>query len=816
METFWKDVRYGLRTLAGNLNFSFAAVMVLALGFAANGVIFSFVDAILLRPLPVSKPVELVRVFTSQKTKRGENIYGRSSYPDYIELRKQSAALAGLVAYGHRGAIWTSPQGRALLTAEYVSENYFSVLGVEARAGRMFDGEEASKGSAAPVAVLSYGMWKNRLGGDPGIIGQTIQLNNQLRTIVGVASQEFRGTDSMFAPDVWLPLWSMSSAGSELGDRNGRELILIGRLRSGEPISRAQAEASVVGAQLAQAYPKTNAESKFTVEGEKESRLHGFALFADVLLGISGMVLLIACVNVANLLLYRSECRRREFAIRRALGARPARLIRQLLTESALLSLLGGAFSLLISYWIIRLLPSLLPPMAIPLGFDFRLDGRVLGFTFFLALFAVLVFGLAPTVRAAKGDLLTELTESRGAGKSSAHRGRGRQGLVVAQLSLSLMLLLGAGMLIRSLAGAEGIDPGFNRNQNMLLVSVLPPFEGSKAAQVRLDYERILERMEALPGVRQASFTGFVPLSSDGGGAVKNILVPGRVPPVGEEDGEGVRYSVVGPGYFSTLGIRILRGRAFGREDREASPGAVMINETLARRLWPREEALGQHILIGGPKGRNCMVIGVAQDGKYNRLAEKQDAYLYLPFSQEMAGEMSFLVQTADAPRNLVGAVRQQVQQVNKNLTILNTSTLSEHLRYATFEDRMTAQLVSTLGLLGLLLAAVGLYGLVSYAVSGRTHEIGVRIALGAQRWDVVRMVLAQGLRITLLGVGIGLALGIALMRLLNGYVFGAKGFDLPSFVLPVALLTCVALAASYFPAHRATRVNPVVALRHE
>jgi predicted permease len=815
MQTFWNDVRYGLRTLAGNLNFSLAAIFVLALGFAANGVIFSFVDAILLRPLPVSKPDELVRVFTSLKTKLGDDLYGRTSYPDYLDLRKQSAELAGLLAYGHRGAIWTSPQGRAVLVTESVSENYFSLLGVKAAIGRTLGEEEAPLRSAAPAVVLSYVMWKDRLGGDPGILGKTIQLNEQLCTVVGVVPREFRGTDSMFAPDVWLLLGSLRSQELELNDRNSRPLELIGRLERGAPISRAQAEATVVGAQLAQAYPKTNAGSKFTVEGEKESRSHGLSIFADMLLGISGLVLLIACVNVANLLLYRGECRRREFGIRRALGARPSRLIRQLLTENALLSLVGGAFSLLISYWIIRLLPSLVPPIGIPVGFDFRLDARVLGFTLFLAMFAVLVFGLAPTVRAAKGDLLAELTESRGVGKPGVHRGRVRQGLVVAQLSVSLMLLLGAGLLIRSLVSAQGIDPGFNHKQNMLLVRVVS-LERSTAMQLRLGYDRILEQLEALPGVHQASFAQFVPLSLDGGGATKNIIVPGKEPPPGEEDGQAIRYAVVGPGYFSTMGIRILRGRAFGRDDTQASPGMVMINETLARRLWPGEEAVGRQILIGGPKGRKCEIIGVAQDGKYRHFTEPQDAYLYLPFSQEGAGELSLLVQTAGDPRSLLDAVRQRVQDVDKNIMILSAMTLSEHMRYAAFEGRAAMQLVSTLGLLGLLLAAVGLYGLVSYAVSGRTHEIGVRIALGAQRWDVVRMVLAQGLRVTLLGVGIGLALGIALVRVFVGYVFGVGGFDLPSFVLPTVLLAGVALAASYLPAHRATRVDPVVALRHD
>ncbi|MFZ0818489.1 MAG: ABC transporter permease [Candidatus Acidiferrales bacterium] len=817
MDTFLKDVRFGLRTLAGNLHFSLAAIFVLALGFAANGVIFSFVDAILLRPLPVSKPNELVRVFTSQKTKLGEEIYGPSSYADYLDLRKQSAALAGLVAIGHRGAIWTSPQGRTLLAIDNVSENYFAVLGVQSRLGRTFSEEEAPLKSAAPEVVLSYGMWKDRLGGDPGMIGKTIQLNDQLCTVVGVAPREFRGTDSLFAPDVWLLLGSLRNQASELNDRNSRLLELIGRLRRGEPISQAQAEASVVGAQLVQAYPKTNTGSKFTVEGEKESRSHGLSIFADMLLGISGLVLLIACVNVANLLLYRSETRRREFGIRRALGARPSRLIRQLLTENALLSLFGGAFSLLISYWIIRVLPSLVPPISvIPLGFDFRLDGRVLGFTVFLALFAVLVFGLAPTVRAAKGDLLTELTESRGAGKPGVKRGRVRQGLVVAQLSVSLMLLLGAGLLVRSLVSAEGIDPGFNHKQNMLLVGVLS-FERLTPTQFRLGYDRILDQLEGLPGVRQASLTQFVPLSLDGGGLTKNIIVPGKEPPPGEEDGQAIHYTVVGPGYFSTMGIRIMQGRAFGREDGEASPGVVMINETLARRLWPGEDAVGRQLLVGGPKGRECEVIGVAQDGKYWHLTEREDSYMYMPFSQAGGGgELSLLVQTAGDPRNLADSIRQRVQGVDKNMMIFSVTTLSEHMRNAAFEDRTAMQLVSTLGLLGLLLAAVGLYGLVSYAVSGRTHEIGIRLALGAQRRDIVRMVLGQGVRLTLLGAGIGLALGIALMRVLNGYVFGAQGFDVPSFVLPTVLLAGVALAASYLPAHRATRVDPAVALRHD
>jgi predicted permease len=816
MKTLWNDLRYGLRTLAGNLHFSMAAIMVLALGFAANGVIFSFVDAVLFRPLPVNKPDELVRVFTSQQTNRGEIVYERSSYPDYLDLRRQSAGLAELAAYEHRGAIWTGPQGSALLTAEYVSENYFPMLGVKALAGRTFGDEEASQGRSTPSVVLSYGLWKDRLGGDPGIVGHTIQLNKQFYVIVGVAAREFRGTDSMFAPDIWFWIGSTSEMASERGDRNARSLQLMGRLRGNASITRAQAEANVLGAQLAQAYPKTNTGSRFTVKGEMESRLPGVSIFADMLLGISGLVLMLACVNVANLLLYRGESRRKEFAIRRALGARPARLIRMLLTENALLSLMGGAFSLLISFWIIKVLPSLLPPMVIPLGFDFRLDTRVMLFTLFLALFAVLVFGLGPIFRAAKQDLLPELTGSRGGGRSIGSHGRVRQGLVVAQLAISLMLLLGAGMLIRTLVSAEEIDPGFNAKQNMLIVRVVPSMEGPTAAQKRQSFDQILERIKALPGVRQATLTRFVPFSPDGGGAAKNIIVPGKALQAGGESGQEIHYSVVAPGYFSTLGIRILRGRAFGREDSESSPGVVIINDTLARKLWPDEDSLGRHILVGGPKGRECEVIGVVQDGRYNRPTEPQDTYLYLPYSQETAADISFLVQTVGAPGKLADPIRQQVQQVDRNIMVLSIMTLSEHLRYVTFEGRTSARLVSTLGLLGLLLAAVGLYGLVSYTVCGRIHEIGVRIALGAQRWDVGKIVLGQSLRLILLGLGIGLVLGVGLMRLLTGYVFGAGGFDLPSFSLPIVILAGVALVATYIPAHRAMRVDPAVALRHD
>jgi putative ABC transport system permease protein len=378
------------------------------------------------------------------------------------------------------------------------------------------------------------------------------------------------------------------------------------------------------------------------------------------------------------------------------------------------------------------------------------------------------------------------------------------------------MLLLGAGMLIRTLVSAEEIDPGFNAKQNMLIVRVVPSMEGPTAAQKRQSFDQIIERIKALPGVRQATLTRFVPFSPDGGGAAKNIIVPGKALQAGGESGQEIHYSVVAPGYFSTLGIRILRGRAFGREDSESSPGVVIINDTLARKLWPDEDSLGLHILVGGPKGRECEVIGVAQDGRYNRPTEPQDTYLYLPYSQETAADISFLVQTVGAPGKLADPIRQQVQQVDRNIMVLSIMTLSEHLRYVTFEGRTSARLVSTLGLLGLLLAAVGLYGLVSYTVCGRIHEIGVRIALGAQRWDVGKIVLGQSLRLILLGLGIGLVLGVGLMRLLTGYVFGAGGFDLPSFSLPIVILAGVALVATYIPAHRAMRVDPAVALRHD
>jgi predicted permease len=816
MGTLWQDFRYGARVLAHAPGFTAIAVLTLALAFVANSVIFSCVDAILLRPLPVHDPGQLVRVFTKINPSRGKDVVGDSSYLDYLDLQKQSNTFAALAFYERRGAVLVTEDERILLAANVVSGNYFTLLGVQAHRGRLFTEEDVQAASAQRLVVISYGLWQRRFGGDPKIAGQQIRLSSGFFTIAGVAPREFRGLDLGFSPDIWMPITSWPGVRDEMGDRGSRSLEMIGYFRPGRRMNEAQAELETIGRQLASAYPKTNADRTLTVKSEIESRRTGAtALLGSVLFVVAGMILLIATANVAGLLLVRAERRHKEIAVRIALGAGRIRLVRQALTEGLLLAALGAAAASLLAVWIIHLIPGLMPTMEIPLGFDFRFDARVLGFTVGVSLLAVLLFGLVPALRTSKVNLTEDLKERAAPFGHGTRRVSLRDIVVAGQVGMSLLLLIVAGLLVRTTWKAQSMDPGFSTKQNMLLLDVSPGMWGYDSNRTRQLYSQILTQVGTLPGVERASLVQRVPLSPSGGGATRSVFIPGMELSPGE-DGVAVHYTVTGPQYFETMGTRILRGRAFTDQDASSGPGVALVNETFARRYWPGRSPLGQHMLIGGRQGRDCEIIGVVQDGKYIDITEAPSPYLFLPLSQVMAYDLTLLVKTAGDPRVLIPTIRQELRAVDKNISATTVLTLAEHMRFALFSQRTSAMLVGGLGLLGLFLATVGLYGVVSYSMNRRIHEFGVRLALGAERRDILKLVLGRGLRLALIGVVFGFAAAIAATRLLAGLLYGVSATDPLTFAGVGLLLIMVLLIASYIPARRAIRVDPVVALRCE
>ncbi len=819
MNALWQDLRYGLRMCLKNPGFTSVAVIALAVGIGANTTIFSFVNALLLRPpAGLAEPERVVSIYTSDFSSGG---YGASSFPDYVDFRDQGRAFEGLAAYQPtvanvlaRGA--DEPvRGRGL----YVTGNFFGVLGIRAARGRLLTPADDAQAGGSPVTVLSHAVWQRRFGGDEGVVGSIIQLDGRAHTVVGITDESFRGMRlGEAAPDFWVPMRTKLS--DDFGERGNRGYEVVGRLKHGVTPDMAQTEVRAVFARLAQAYPETNLG---TLERPNEprpvtvvehslmgprGRENAWAI-SQLLLVVVGLVLLIACANVANLLLARASARRREIAIRLALGAGRRRLIRQLLTESTTLALGGGALGLLIALWTGELLPSFFPPEETAV-LDFSLDWRVLAFTLLLSIVTGMLFGLAPALQATRPELVGALKDDT-AGATPGHSRFGLRGaLVVAQVAISIVLLVTAGLFLRSLRNALNFDPGFDSN-NLLLASLELKGPEAAAPQGRLFYDDLLGRVRNLPGVRGASLTNIVPLS--GGGQRRNIYIEGYVPRPGEDI--ELNTNVVGPDFFPTMGIPLLAGRTFDGRDRQEAPGVVIVNEEFAHRYFPGQEAVGKRLRTDS-EGPFMEIVGVARTARYRSLREEPPPFVYLPFSQEYGSGMTLMVRTEGEALDAVAGVRAVARDVNKNMTLFNVTTMAEQVGAAVSGDRMIAVLLGVFGGVALLLAVVGIYGVMSYAVARRTHEIGVRMALGAQRSDILNLVIRQGMAPVIVGGVIGLAASLALTRVMTGLLFGVSATDPGTFAGVALLLAGVALLACYIPARRAARVDPLRALRHE
>jgi predicted permease len=818
VEQLWSDVRLAARVLVKSPGFTCVAVLSLALGIGANTTIFSLLNALLLRPLPGRDPGRLATVYTSDYS---GPLYGASSYPDYLDFRTQSRSFEGLAAYGIQPVVLSDGGEGQRVLAQLVSGNFFDVIGMNAAYGRPILKAEETPGQH-PVAVLSHAFWQSRFGADPALVGRKIALNGRPYTVVGVAPLGFSGMLRGVSMDLFVPLSMRPAlAGESLDERGNRGLMLIGRLRPGVGIEDARADLVLVARRLHETYPDLWANRlaqprSVSVLPEDASRIlpevrGPVSGFLGMLFAAVGLVLLLACSNVASLLLARASARRREIAVRVALGARRGQLVRQLLAESLLLSCGAGVLGIALAALSLQLILAFQPPLPVSLALGLELDRGVLLFALLLSIATGVLFGLWPALRASSASPIESLT-ARGLEAPGRRRFAARDALVVAQVAGSLVLLIGAGLLLRSLANAKALDPGFDPN-GVLVLSVDLGSAGYDEARGARFYAELRERLERVPGVEAASVASALPLSL--GGERRGLRVIGYEPGPGED--MEVHSSIVGPGYFETMRTPLVRGRGFEAGDTSGAPGVVVVNEAFVRRYWPGRDGLGERLVSGDRRGEISLeVIGVARDGKYTSLGEDPTPFVFYPHRQLHRPEMSVVVRAQGDPLALVPAVRRELAALDGSLPVYDVRTLVAHLGTALFPARAAATLLGLTGALALLLAAVGLYGVLSYAVSLRTREIGLRVALGAERVDVAALVVGRGLRLAGAGVTIGLALAFGVTRFLAFLLYGTSPLDPLTFAAVPALLLSVAVLAAWEPARRALRVDPAVCLREE
>lgn len=811
------------------------AVLTLALGIGANTAIFSLINATLLRGLRVSNPEQLLYVFNG-------GVGSVFSYPDYSEMRDQNRVFDGMIAWG---GITTSinsdaqSDGADLVGGAIVTGNYFEVLGVRAALGRVITPSDDERSGAHPVVVIGHSLWQSRFGRDPNIIGRHLVLNGHTFTIIGVTPQEFGGaqpgvTRDLYVPMMMQPVMRPPRAGYSgemnpdlLQVRGNRWLFSIGRLKPGITEQQAQSSLLAIATQQAETFPQTNrgrTVSVFRVSDGDPGQRSQLLRVATLLMFVVGAVLLIACANVANLLLSRASARRREIAVRLAVGASRWRLIRQLLTESALLAVLGAGAGLLLGSFAVEAIRAAPPPPgALPITPEFVIDARVLGFTLILSIVAALIFGLVPAWRASRSDLVPALKDDSFVPDDRTGRFGLRNLLVIAQAALSIVLLVAAGLFLRSLREAQSIDPGFETKHLLTLPLNINLLHYTRP-QGREFYNQVIERVKALPGVESASLARIVALS--GSGSVRGLMIEARAGAESQfrSDGGGfsaddlrsVSSNVVGLDYFQTMGIRMVRGRDFNAQDSEDRPRVVIVNETFAGRHFPGEEVLGKRLSFGGAQGPWQEIVGVVRDSKYLTLGEPATRLAYLPLRQNHETGVTLHVRTAGDPMSVATGVRREVQALERNLPVTNVRPMADLLSSSLYVARMGAVLIGGFASLALLLGGIGLYGVISFSVSRRTRELGLRMALGARGGDVMSLVIREGMILVAIGIAVGLACSAVVTRFLATFLYGIGTMDALTFAGVPIVLALVALVACYLPARRAMRVDPMVALRYE
>jgi putative ABC transport system permease protein len=823
MGTISQDIRYGIRSLLKRPGFTVIAVLTLALGIGANSAIFSVVNAVLLRPLPYDEPDRLV--YLSERHPKFETM--SISYPDFSDWRAQNHVFESLGVFNFRDYNLTGSGFPERVQTGQVSAELFSALRVQAALGRLFTKEEDKTGSPA-VVVISHQLWQRRFGGDASIINRSLTLNERQYTVIGVMPRDFS-----FSPhtELWVPIGQLSDQPSYNVRDNHPGLKGVARLRAGITLDEARADLDWIGARLAQQYPDSNKSIGVRITPLKENYVQNVRGALWVLLGAVSLVLLIACVNVANLMLARAAARQRELAVRAALGASRWRVIRQLLTESLLLFAAGGALGLLIAQWTVDLI-LVFAADSIPRSGEIAIDYRVLAFTLTVSALTGIIFGLAPAIQSSRADVQETLKDT--ARTTTVGRHRLRQFLAVAEISLTLVLLIGAGLLIRSFYHLQQVNPGFVDEHVVSFTMQLPLQKYPDEQQWLSFYRSVFDRLRSLPGVQNISVTSRVPMSGDDWQS--GFQVVGQPPPPPGQ-GPSMEVSVVGPDYFRTMGIPLLRGRYFTDQDNRANLNeeklrnldldqrlraglkTIIVDEEFARRHWPNQDPLGKQILWAGsgPSAPPLTVVGVVGRVKLYRPNEPAGFVQgYFPFLEMPQYGMSFVIKTALEPDQMIRAVREQVRAADPDQPIYDIKTLAERRAEAIAPERLNLLLLGLFAAVALVLAVIGIYGVMAYSVVQRTQEIGLRMALGAQVKDVLKLILQNGMTLALIGVAIGLAAAFAVTRLMSSLLFEVTPTDTTTFACVAGVLLMVAVLACYLPARRATKVDPLVALRYE
>jgi predicted permease len=820
MQTLWQDIRFSLRMLRKSPAFTAIAILTLALGIGANTAIFSIANAFLFRPLPV-KDADRLTVIAVQSTAKSDP--SRVSYLDFLDYKQQSTVFTDMTAYD-LDLVGLGTGGRAdrVIAAE-VQSNFFTMLGIHPAAGRLINPGEGDRPRSADVLVLGYSYWQKRFAGDPSVIGRSVSYDGHEATIIGVVEKQFHGPYSIVEMDVYAPI-GMNGVGTNstslFTDRADTELLLLGALKTGVTPRQAEVALQVITQRLAEQYPRTNQGHVVRVFPERIARpeassADSLPLVATVFLTLVALVLMVACINVANLLLARSSARQREIAIRASMGATRARLIRQMLTESILLAVAGGGAGALLGRWVCGALEQLRPLGDFPLRFGLTFDWRVFGYVAGIAMASGILAGLAPALRTSRANLNETLREGgRGLIGEGGRRHALRNTLVIAQVAGSIVVLVAAGLFYRSLTHAESVDLGYDAH-NLLNVGINPELQNYDRPRSEAFFRELLLRTRSLPGVESATIAYSVPLSyySQGG----SVYIEGQILD-SSNHAPGAGYNVVDPAYFSTMRTPILSGRAFNDADTSSSQLVAIVNQSMAKALWPNQDPIGHKFAYKDEKGPFVTIVGVVRNAKNQELLNEPRNYFYVPQAQDYQASHVLQLRTSVPPETLVNAIESQIQQLDPNMPVYDVMSMERSLMGANgfFLYKMGAAFAGTLGALGLLLAVVGVYGVVSYNATRRTHEIGVRMALGALPGNVFGLILSQAAILVGAGVAIGLVAALAMTKFLASFLVGVTSYDPVTFVTVAFLLVLTAFIACYIPAHRAMGVDPMEALRYE
>ena len=814
MSSFWQDVRYSLRMIAKAPGYAAIAVLTLALGIGANTTIFSWINSTLLNPIPgLASPNEVVALSLG----RGTDNPFPFTYPDFESMRDGQQSFVGITAANIAPMSLTGKGKPERVWGMVASANYFDLLGVRPILGRGFLPDEDTKPGGAPVAVISYRFWQTHLGANPDVVGQTLEINQHPYTIVGVAPAVFQGSQTGLRSEIWIPIMmeeQLMPQGDLLHDHHYFWLTALGRLKPGVRPEQAQEEMTLRLKREAKNYPEEHkghdSVSVYPLWRNPFGANQFLSTLLPMLMTIAGLVLLLACANVANLMLVRSVARRREIAIRLSLGANRWRLVRQLLVESLILALAGGLVAFAITFWTAGTFMKFIPKTDFPISLGMRVDHTVLLATMVISVLTGVIFGILPALRASGEAPIAVLKEDTGSASGGMRKARLASALVVAQISLSLLLLICAGLFIRSFMSAQQINPGFNPHN--VLIATYDLFTGGYSEASGVEFDRqLVAKLKAQPGIQSVALSSRVPLGFGGGSTAVNP--EGYVSQANES--METQVAIVTPNYFQTLQIPLVKGRDFTPQDTKSSQRVVIVSETFVNRYWPNQEALGKQ-LNSDLTHEWFTVVGVARDSKVNGLNEKPTPFLYLPQYQVYRATMIVLARTNGDPLAAGKTVEKTIHELNADLVVFDITSLDLREQIASFGQRVAGTFVGAFGLLALVLAAVGIYGVTSYTTRQRTHEIGIRMTLGASKRDVLRLVLGHGLRLTLIGVALGLAASFALTRFLTSLLLGVTSTDALTFSSVALLLCAVALFACFIPARRAMRVDPMVALRYE